>query len=126
MPLIDRSVDKIYGLTLLPQYIQSDDNIKEKFFKKMEELKAQSQNKEPKEDQKNQSVQMTNIVICVNNKKKFVVPCPKGLTKEQLLDYLALQDDINAFLSNLETQNIYHVPDKMINIVTKKNVYEKK
>ncbi len=80
----------------------------------------------PKEDQKNQSVQMTNIVICVNNKKKFVVPCPKGLTKEQLLDYLALQDDINAFLSNLEAQNIYHVPDKMINIVTKKNVYEKK
>ena len=80
----------------------------------------------PKEDQKNQSVQMTNIVICVNNKKKFVVPCPKGLSKEQLLDYLALQDDINAFLSNLETQNIYHVPDKMINIVTKKNVYEKK
>ena len=38
LPLIDRSVDKIYGLTLLPQYIQSDDNIKEKFFKKMEEL----------------------------------------------------------------------------------------
>ena len=80
----------------------------------------------PKEDQKNQSIQMTNIVICVNNKKKFVVPCPKGLSKEQLLDYLALQDDINAFLSNLEEQNIYHVPDKMINIVTKKNVYEKK
>ena len=38
LPLIDRSVDKIYGLTLLPQYIQSDEDVKKKFYEKMAEL----------------------------------------------------------------------------------------
>ena len=38
LPLVDRSVDKIYGLTLMPQYVQSDEDIKKKFFEKMAEL----------------------------------------------------------------------------------------
>ena len=38
LPLVDRSVDKIYGLTLLPQYIQSDEDFKKKFYEKMSEL----------------------------------------------------------------------------------------
>ena len=38
LPLIDRSVDKIYGLTLMPQYVSSDDDVKKKFYEKMEEL----------------------------------------------------------------------------------------
>ena len=38
LPLIDRSVDKIYGFTLMPQYIQNDDYIKKKFYEKMAEL----------------------------------------------------------------------------------------
>ena len=38
LPLVDKSVDKIYGLTLLPQYIHSDEDIKKIFYNKMAEL----------------------------------------------------------------------------------------
>jgi hypothetical protein len=38
LPLVDKSVDKIYGLTLLPEYIKSDEDVKKKFYEKMEEL----------------------------------------------------------------------------------------
>ena len=40
LDLIDRSVDKIYGFTLMPQYIQ-DDDVKNKFYEKMAELNFQ-------------------------------------------------------------------------------------
>ena len=38
LPLIDRDVDKIYGFTLMPQYVQNDDDVKNKFYEKMAEL----------------------------------------------------------------------------------------
>ena len=75
----------------------------------------------PKINQKRVDGQKTNIVICVNNKKKLVIQCPKGLSQEQLMDYLSLQEDANRLLSSLEIDNIYYVPDKMINVVVKKN-----
>ena len=38
LPLIDRRVDKIYGFTLMPEYVQNDNDVKKKFYEKMEEL----------------------------------------------------------------------------------------
>ena len=38
LPFIDRRVDKIYGFTLIPEYMTTDEDIKKKFYKKMEEL----------------------------------------------------------------------------------------
>ena len=38
LPLIDKKVDKIYGLTLLPEYVKSDEDVKKKFYEKMQEL----------------------------------------------------------------------------------------
>ena len=38
LPLVDKKVDKIYGLTLLPEYIKSDEDVRKKFYEKMEEL----------------------------------------------------------------------------------------
>ena len=73
----------------------------------------------PKSDEKRLQTQKTNIVICINNKKKYVVPCPKGLTKEQLIEYLLLQEDVGKALNELDLSNVYHVPDKMLNIVVK-------
>ena len=74
----------------------------------------------PKLDQKKLGGETVNIVINVNNKKKLVKACPKGLTKEQLLEFLALDEEANRLLSELELDNIYYVPDRMINIISKK------
>jgi len=38
LPLIDRSVDKIYGLTLMSEYTTNDDDMKRHFYDKMKEL----------------------------------------------------------------------------------------
>ncbi len=38
LPLIDKSVDKIYGLTLMSEYTSDDENMKKNFYKKMQEL----------------------------------------------------------------------------------------
>jgi hypothetical protein len=38
LPLIDRSVDKIYGLTLMPHFVHDDEDVKKKFCEKMQEL----------------------------------------------------------------------------------------
>ena len=38
LPLVDRSQDKIYGLTLMPHFVQNDDDVKKQFFEKMSEL----------------------------------------------------------------------------------------
>ena len=39
LPLVDKSVDKIYGLTLMPEYVHNnDEDVKKKFYEKMNEL----------------------------------------------------------------------------------------
>ena len=74
----------------------------------------------PKTNEKNLQEE-TNVVICVNNKKQFVIKVPKGLTQEQLLEYLYLNDEINSYLSTIEIQNTYYKQDRMINIIIKNN-----
>ena len=38
LPLVNKSVDKIFGLTLMPHFVQNDDDVKKKFYEKMAEL----------------------------------------------------------------------------------------
>ena len=38
LPLIDRENDKIFGLTLMPHFVQNDDDVKKHFYDKMKEL----------------------------------------------------------------------------------------
>ena len=38
LPLVNKSVDKIYGLTLMPHFAQTDEDVKKKFYEKMAEL----------------------------------------------------------------------------------------
>lgn len=81
----------------------------------------------PKVEQATKGMDTTTIAIMVNNKKKLVMKVPKGLSKEELMDYLALQEQSNNLLTSLEITNTYYVPDRMLNIVasTKGKVFEK-
>jgi hypothetical protein len=38
LPLIDRENDKIFGFTLMPHFVQNDDDVKKHFYDKMKEL----------------------------------------------------------------------------------------
>ena len=38
LQLIDKNLDKVYGLTLMPQYVYTDEDIKKQFYEKMAEL----------------------------------------------------------------------------------------
>ena len=38
LPLMDRENDKIFGLTLMPHFVQNDDDVKKHFYDKMKEL----------------------------------------------------------------------------------------
>lgn len=78
----------------------------------------------PKIDDKRFQEKLINIVICINNKKKYVIQAPNNLTEEQLFEYISPQDNINCFLKSIEIQKTYYVPNKMLNIITK--TYEKR
>ena len=67
----------------------------------------------------------TNIVINLNNKKKLVLPCPKGLSQEDLLEYLSKQESFNNIFGDISFDGIYYVPDRMINIISKTKRMEK-
>ena len=64
-------------------------------------------------------------MICVNNKKQFVKSCPKGLSKDDLIEFICLDEEINKVIGNLNMDNVYYVPDRMINIITKNKVKKK-
>ena len=68
---------------------------------------------------KTNDIELVSVVICVDNKKQFVKQCPKGLTKEQVIEYICLDEEVNKVIGGLDLNNVYHVQDKMINIVTK-------
>ena len=38
LPLVDRENDKIFGFTLMPHFVQNDDDVKKHFYEKMKEL----------------------------------------------------------------------------------------
>ena len=63
-----------------------------------------------------------NMVVNINNKKVSVISVPRDLTKEELLDYILLYDEpLENYLSNFEFDNIYFVPNRMINFLTTKD-----
>ena len=65
------------------------------------------------------TIELSTIVLCVDNRKQLVVKCPKNLTKEQLIEYLALDEEASKIINELNLDNVYYVPNKMLNIVTK-------
>ena len=79
----------------------------------------------PKLDEKTNDKKTTSIVICVDNRKQFVLDCPMNLSKEQLIEYICLNDEVNNVIGNLSLDNVYYVPNKMLNIVTKNKVKKK-
>ena len=74
---------------------------------------------------KTKEITTTNIVININNKKKLILACPKGLSKEELLDYLYTKVEFNNIFGDITIDNIYHVPDRLINIISKEKTMKK-
>lgn len=72
----------------------------------------------PKYDKNLINNELINMVINVNNKKKMIVKCPKGLSQEELMSYLKTQENAKTLLLNLTIKNIYFAQDRMLNIIT--------
>jgi len=85
LPLVDRKVDKIFGLTLLPHFATTDEDVKKKFYEKMSELNFKEKEQfdyDVKQYDKNPSEilvefvnhneeQFFDFVIFLNNPMKF-------------------------------------------------------
>ena len=85
LPLIDRQNDKIFGLTLMPHFVQNDDDVKKHFYDKMKELNfkekeqfeyaAKQYNTDPIkiliEFVNHNSEQFFDFVLFLNNPMKF-------------------------------------------------------
>ena len=85
LPLIDKEKDKIYGLTLMPHFVQNDADVKKHFYDKMSELNfkekiqfdytAKQYNTDPIkiliEFVNHNSEQFYDFVIFLNNPMKF-------------------------------------------------------
>lgn len=75
----------------------------------------------PKYDEKIMENELVNIVVNVDNKKKKVVKCERGLSQELLLKLLESQDDSKNLIEKLDISDIYYAQDRMINLITKKS-----
>ena len=85
LPLIDRQNDKIFGLTLMPHFVQNDEDVKKHFYDKMKELNfkekeqfeyaAKQYNTDPIkiliEFVNHNSEQFFDFVLFLNNPMKF-------------------------------------------------------
>ena len=85
LPLIDRQNDKIFGLTLMPHFVQNDEDVKKNFYDKMKELNfkekeqfeyaAKQYNTDPIkiliEFVNHNSEQFFDFVLFLNNPMKF-------------------------------------------------------
>ena len=85
LPLIDRENDKIFGLTLMPHFVQNDEDVKKHFYEKMNSLNfkekeqfdyaAKQYNTDPVkiliEFVNHNSEQFFDFVIFLNNPMKF-------------------------------------------------------
>ena len=85
LPLIDRQNDKIFGLTLMPHFVQKDEDVKKHFYDKMKELNfkekeqfeyaAKQYNTDPIkiliEFVNHNSEQFFDFVLFLNNPMKF-------------------------------------------------------
>ena len=60
---------------------------------------------------------IVNVVVSVNNKKKFVLKLSSGNTENMILEYLSTNTNI---FDNNEIDKVFYVQDKIINIITKK------
>ena len=80
----------------------------------------------PKYDEKLIQNELVSIVINVNNKKKMIVKCPRGLSQDMLMNYLMKQDNFKMLFEGLNIEDIYFVQDRVINLITENKKIKKK
>ena len=74
----------------------------------------------PKYDEKLLNNGMVSIVINVNNKKKVIINSPKGLSKDEMINYLSTLDDVRELFESLDIEDIYYAQDRLVNVITSK------
>ena len=60
---------------------------------------------------------LINFVININNKKKTVIKCKQNISQEEILNYIYE----NQLLNDLSIEDVFFVPNRMINVLTNKN-----
>ena len=80
----------------------------------------------PKYNEKLINNELINIVINVDNKKRMIIKCPRGLSQDMLMDYLSFQENSKELLEKIDISDIYFVQDRMINLITTKEKIKKK
>lgn len=79
----------------------------------------------PKYNEKLINNELVNIVINVNNKKRMIIKCPRGLSQDMLMNYLSFQENSKELLEEIDISDIYFVQDRMINLITAKSKVKK-
>lgn len=79
----------------------------------------------PKYNEKLINNELINIVINVDNKKRMIIKCPRGLSQDMLMDYLSFQENSKELLEKIDISDIYFVQDRMINLITAKSKVKK-
>lgn len=79
----------------------------------------------PKYNEKLINNELINIVINVDNKKRMIIKCPRGLSQDMLMDYLSFQENSKELLEEIDISDIYFVQDRMINLITAKSKVKK-
>ena len=128
LPFVDRRVDKIYGFTLFPQYMSTDEDMKKKFYKKMEELNfkekeqfdysAQQYKNNPSEvliDFVNHNTeQFFDFVIFLNNPMKFKTQKDECETFKYIKNIYANIGFCNyAFIHGYDYKEISKLPNEI-------------
>ena len=79
----------------------------------------------PKYNEKLINNELVNIVINVDNKKRMIIKCPRGLSQDMLMNYLSFQENSKELLEEIDISDIYFVQDRMINLITAKSKVKK-
>ena len=79
----------------------------------------------PKYNEKLINNELANIVINVDNKKKMIIKCPRGLSQDMLMNYLSFQENSKELLEEIDISDIYFAQDRMINLITAKSKVKK-
>ena len=69
--------------------------------------------------------EQVDIIININNKKAKVLTCKKDISEKELLNLIYEDKSFNEFINESEIKNIYFIPNRIINIITKQKVLKK-
>ena len=65
------------------------------------------------------------IIININNKKAKILTCKKDISEKELLNLIYEDKSLNEFINESEIKNIYFIPNRIINIITKQKILKK-